>query len=118
VTDVVRGPILRHALRDQAVQRQVRSPHDVGARLVVGGLGERDGTCSLSVSKMASAKRSESAPPAGYVKYCSMTWTKASAMPLDTCLGGSENVTSGSNTAKRGSKSGLTNTNFCPVSCC
>ena len=36
VTDVMRGPVLWHALSDQAVERKASSPHQVGSDVVVG----------------------------------------------------------------------------------
>ena len=42
VTDHVRRPVVNHALRDPAVQRLRRCPHDVGARGVVVGLFHDD----------------------------------------------------------------------------
>jgi hypothetical protein len=41
VTEHVRRPVLRHAGADQAVERQRRGPHQVGAHVVVRGLVQR-----------------------------------------------------------------------------
>ena len=71
----VRGPVLRHARTDQAVERQRGRPHQVGAVVVVGRLGQRAGGNFHQVCSRPSAKRSCGRACTGEVRYCSMTCT-------------------------------------------
>ncbi len=73
------------------------------------------GPTAIRVRISPSAKASCTIPPpAGTVRYCSATWTKASATPFATWRGGRLRVASGSSTANAGKSAGCPKASLAP----